>query len=105
MSEDRTERQIAFIIDQQAKFTTDIAALQEGQRQNMEHIRKLTEALLSLTHVVEKHDEDIAENAEHIAENTKQIAALVEQGKYTDARLNALITVVERHVSDHSAKR
>jgi hypothetical protein len=94
MNEDRIERQMAFIIDQQAKFTTDIAALQESQRQITDHIRNLTDALMSLTNIVGAHDNQIAENS-------KLIAALAEQGKETDSRLNTLIAVVERHVSNH----
>jgi len=46
---------------------------------------KLTDALLSLTNIVERHD--------------KQIAALIEHGKETDERLNTLITVVEHSIT------
>ncbi|HXG66828.1 MAG TPA: hypothetical protein VNO70_17125, partial [Blastocatellia bacterium] len=54
----------------------------------------LKDVALSLTHIVERQDEQIEENS-------KQIAALIERGKETDARLNTLITVVERHISGH----
>lgn len=101
MSEDRIERQIAFIIEQQAKNTVSIAQLQEGhrqlqeeQRQVTEHIHNLADALLSLTHIVEAHEA-------RIADNSTLMTSLIEQGKETDARLNALIAVVERHVADH----
>lgn len=112
MNQDRIERQIAFIIDQQAKFVVDIAGLREGitelreslaemkdtqERANIEtreNVGKLTDALLSLAGIVEKHD--------------GQIATLIEEGiktderiRETDARLNTLISVMERHVSNH----
>jgi hypothetical protein len=45
----------------------------------------LTDALLSLTNIVERHDD--------------QIAVLIEHSKETDARLNALIAVVEARFS------
>jgi chromosome segregation ATPase len=96
MSEDRIQRQIEFIIEQQAKFTTDIAELKEGmvelkesQQRTTEHISNLADAVLSLTNIVEKQGD--------------QIAALAAQGKETDARLNTLIDIVERHITSAKA--
>jgi len=80
MSSDNTQRQLDFIIEQQARFS-------EGMLQ-------LRDALLSLTNIVEKHDEQIKENSEQIKENRELI-------KEMTASLNALIRVVERHVSNH----
>jgi hypothetical protein len=54
----------------------------------------LRDALLGLTHHIERHDEQIAEINRGLAE-------LVELGKETDARLNALSLIVERHISGH----
>jgi hypothetical protein len=54
----------------------------------------LRDALISLTHHAERHDQQIAANERAIAE-------LAERGKETDARLNALILIVERHISGH----
>jgi hypothetical protein len=103
---------MAFIVEQQAKFVTDLDRFKEsleqmreeqrrGAAETRQHIDTLTDkvsmladALLSLTNIVEKHDGQIADNDRRIAE-------LVEHGKETDARLNTLITVVERHVSGH----
>ncbi|HSB09014.1 MAG TPA: hypothetical protein VLM38_05845 [Blastocatellia bacterium] len=54
----------------------------------------LRDAVLGLTYHVERHDQQIAANEQAIAE-------LIAQGKESDARLNALITIVERHISGH----
>ncbi|MEW6211079.1 MAG: hypothetical protein AB1631_22130 [Acidobacteriota bacterium] len=89
MSEDRIQRQIEFIIEQQAKFTTDIDELKKSQQQTTEHITSLADAILSLTNIV--------------SDQADQIAALVKQGKETDARLNTLIAIVERHISNPNA--
>ena len=93
MGSEDVERNMAFIIEQQAKFSTDIAELKEQQNQITAHIRNLTNALLSLTNIVERHDE--------------QIAALIEQSKETDARfketderINTLVTILDRVISD-----
>ena len=101
MSNEAFERQMAFILEQQAIFSVDIEKQKERMDVVTSQIEQLTgqvaqltgfaailkDAFVSLTHHVERHDE--------------QIAALIEQGRETDARLNALITVVERHVSNH----
>jgi uncharacterized coiled-coil protein SlyX len=93
MSSDNIQRQINFMIEQQARFDSNMAKLDarigkitEQVQHNTVSIAKLTDALLSLTNIVERHD--------------KQIAGLIERGKEIDARLNALINVVERHVGD-----
>lgn len=112
MSEDRIQRQMEFIVDQQAKFATDIVELKEGiaelkegmselkesQQRTTEHISNLADAVLSLTNIVEGH-----QNA--LARNEAEIAALIEQGKETDARLNTLITIVERHITSADAHK
>jgi septal ring factor EnvC (AmiA/AmiB activator) len=102
MSDDNTERQMAFIIEQQARYSADIAEVKERMLQltsNMErmanNISRITDALLSLTNIVERHDQ-------RTTANEAQIAALVEQSKETGARLNALIEMVERHISGHN---
>jgi hypothetical protein len=65
MSGDRFQRQIAAIVEQQAKFSEDMLMLKD--------------ALVSLVNIVE---------------------GLAEQGKETDTRLNALITLFERHITE-----
>ncbi len=45
------------------------------------------DALISITH--------------HVERNEREMADLIERGKQTDARLNALILVVERQISGH----
>ncbi|HXG65050.1 MAG TPA: hypothetical protein VNO70_08070 [Blastocatellia bacterium] len=95
MSKDPIERKMEFIIEQQAQFAADIMELKARQEQQAAVIEQLTadmvnlkDALLSLTNIVEEHG--------------NQIAALASLGKETDARLNMLITIVERHISDHN---
>lgn len=107
MSEDRIQRQIEFIVEQQAKFTVDIAELRQGlaemketqeraSAETREHITKVVDAILSLTNIVEGHEN-------RLARNEAEIAALIEHGKETDARLNALINIVESHITSTKA--
>ena len=108
MSNEDFERRMAFILEQQAKFEENFAKQQEYNAQAIARLDivdrqiaglvgftgVLRDALIGLTHHAERHDRKISANQQAIAE-------LVAQGKETDARLNALILIVERHVSGH----
>lgn len=89
MSEDQFQRHVDFIVAQQVKFETnmarleeDIAELRKENRANTLNIAKLADVVLSLANHVERHD--------------NQIANLIEHGKETDERINALVAVAER---------
>ena len=115
MDNEHNERQMAFILEHQAKFSAWLEKLQERDAEwearhaqsearhaqweaRMEKVDRqigqlvgfagtLRDALIGLTHHAERHDQEIADQ--------------VARGKETDARLNALILIVERHVSSH----
>ena len=112
MNNEEFERQMAFSLEQQARFDANLAKEQERNaearaKQQEYHAQVnarldrtdrqiaelvgftgiLRDALIGLTHHAERHDREMAE--------------LIERGKETDARLNALVLVVERHVSGH----
>jgi len=102
MRSDKIERQMAFIIEQQARFEENIARQEKQSRENTVNIAKLADVILSLTNVVQRHDEALDRVDRQIAELAKESA---ERGKELDARLNALIDVVERHISKHNGKQ
>ncbi|HWP41791.1 MAG TPA: hypothetical protein VNO14_01055 [Blastocatellia bacterium] len=90
MSSDHIQRQMDFILDQQAKFAEDMLKLEQQNKENTANIERLVDVVLSLANTVERHDE--------------QIAALAERGRETDERLNSLINVVERYISGRDGK-
>ena len=102
MSSDKIERQMAFIIEQQARFAEDIAKQEKQNRENTVNIAKLADVVLSLTNVVQRHDDALDRVDRQIAEWAKESA---ERGKELDARLDALIDVVEKHISKHNGKQ
>ena len=101
MSNEEFERRMEFILEQQAKFEESFAKQREYDARvnaRLDRVDKqiaelvgftgvLRDALIGLTHHAERHDREMAD--------------MVARGKETDARLNALILIVERHVSDH----
>ncbi len=102
MSSDKIERQMAFIIEQQARFAEDISRQEKQSRENTANIAKLADVVLSLANIVQRHDEALDRVDHQIAEWAKESA---ERGKELDARLNALIDVVEQHISKHNGKQ
>ncbi len=102
MTEEELNRKMEFIVEQQVQFTVDIQKIQEAHAQGEKRISRLEGAFVSLYNTVTK----IAENQQKTDEQLKELAAsnkathemLNEMGE----RLNALILVVERHVSGHS---
>jgi len=85
VSSDETERLMAFIIEQQARFEENIARQEKQSRENTVNIAKLADVILSLTNVVQRHDEALDRVDRQIAELAKESA---ERGKELDARLN-----------------
>jgi hypothetical protein len=108
MNNEEFERRMEFILEQQAKFEENFAKQQEYNAQAIARLESvdrqiaelvgfsgvLRDALIGLTHNAERHDREIGDIRRAIAEQA-------EKGKETDVRLNALMLVVERHVSDH----
>ena len=107
MSNEELERTMQFIVEQQASFS---ANLDKERQENVERwakqkerddtvnlqIRQLVEsasilrdAIIGLTHHVERHEEALDD--------------WDKRGKEMDARLNALIIAVERHISSHQS--
>ena len=95
MGEDQFQRHVDFIFTQQAKFTTDIAKLEENlarhAQENREMFAKFGDVILSLANYNDEQDQTITAH-------DRQIAELIEAGKETDRRfketnerINALI--------------
>lgn len=108
MTNEEFERHMAIVAENQAKFSENLSRqqerLEESEKKQAELDRRiqalvsstqallgsmslLRDALISLTHHAERFEREMAD--------------LVARGKETDGRLNALILIVERHISGH----
>lgn len=93
MTNEEMQRTMDFIVEMQAKSSAKIDALADAQTRNTEGIR----ALLAIT---EMHEREIQSHTQQIQSHTQQILSIGENAKATDGRLNALINVVERQISN-----
>ena len=83
------------------RINNKIEALLESQGRNDAEIAKILEAVTGMIQVARLHDDRIDRIEKQTEENSKQIALLTEQGKGQQERINALIRIVEGHLSKH----
>ncbi len=97
MSDDLERRLNNFqetVLENHARFSEDMAKMQE--------------AIAGLIQVARIHDEQIDRNSQLIKENSQQIKEIAEslkeqreRSKEQTDRINALIRIVEGHISNH----
>lgn len=100
MTNEEMRRAMDFIVETEAKSSAKIdavgeklQALAETQQRAEERWTRTEEGIRSLLAIAEMHEKEIQAN-------TQQILSLGETTRATDERLNVLINVVERHISE-----
>lgn len=112
MTHEEMERAMEFILKQQAHFSADIQRINDTLDRHNEAFGKHTDAIVALTgwhgKLVEAQIQLTQVQQGHEARMATigtKIAELVEAGKRTDGRLDALITTVERYISRRNGGR
>ncbi|MEK6281704.1 MAG: hypothetical protein AABN95_15215 [Acidobacteriota bacterium] len=90
MSNEELERRMAFIIEQQAQFASDIQRLRESQTQTDQVVAQTGEIVARLANVTLEGFKDV---------NAK-INALVDSQIRTDENLRNLVAVVDRYFTE-----
>ena len=98
MTPEEMERNIAFIVGQQAKFSADIERINETLAKHNEAIV----GLLQISRTLLDHHTAAEAQMTEIRTEMKEMARAQ---KSTDQRLNVLIDVLERHISGHDHGR
>jgi len=93
MTNEEMQRAMDFIVETEAKSTATIGALAEAQTRN-------TEGIGALLSIAEIHEREINTLGHQVSSLSRDIATLGESTRATDGRLNALINVVERQISE-----
>jgi archaellum component FlaC len=100
MTNEEMQRAMDFIVQQQAQSSTKIDELIEAQARNTEGIS----ALLSIAQIHERGIETLSHQISSVSRDvsslSRDIGTLGETTRATDDRLNALINVVERQISE-----
>ena len=113
--DEERQRNIDFIIQQQAQFAADMQRMRETQERAEEKWQKrweqTAEGIRDLLAIAEIHEREISAQAEaqaesqartdrRIAETNERIAETNRQLAESNERLNALIYTVERYISE-----
>ena len=106
MDDEKLEKTIEFILNNQAQFTVDIQKMQETQKEGEKRVNVLERICLNLYNASVEQKDAIGEQNQAIAEQTKNINQLSadvkelrEGQKETDERLNAVILMAEKFFS------
>jgi chromosome segregation ATPase len=104
MDDEKLQRTIEFIIENQAQFTVEMQKLQETQKEAEKRTNVLERAVLNLYNT----SVETTKNIQQLTENQKQLTADIKElrtaQKETDHRLNAVILMVERYLSRENGK-
>ncbi|MDQ3806464.1 MAG: hypothetical protein M3416_21860 [Acidobacteriota bacterium] len=114
MTDEERQRQMDFIVDQQAQFTVrldqlaeKVNSLADSQLRAEERWTKTEGGIRALLAIAELHEQEIkahelliSANSRQIAANTKQITLLQEAGRENEERLNVFINTVARLISE-----
>jgi X-X-X-Leu-X-X-Gly heptad repeat protein len=114
MADDKMERTMQFILEQQAQNTVSMGQLTDKMGQLSDKVDKLSDkvdrtadsvaALLTIAEIHEREIAELRESVNAVSESVKAVSESVntvdERGRETDERLNALINTVERYISE-----
>jgi hypothetical protein len=107
MTGEEIERTMAFILEQQAQTAATIGRLSERVDALTVKVDRNTDsisALLAIAEIQAAEIRDLTESTRDLRESTQAIAdrqrEADERGRQTDERLDALINIVGRHISE-----
>jgi chromosome segregation ATPase len=93
MTNEEIQRTMEFIIKHQESFSKNMELLRESQTKSESRTSRLEGAFVTLYNTVSKLSETVGQ----LSESQK---SLIESEARTDERLNSLINVVERYISE-----
>ena len=101
MTNEEMQRKMEFIIEQQAQFAVNIQRLEEAQTNAEARMTRLEGAVVGIVGLIDRIIKAQERTDENVAELAKQVLVIAEAQARTDERLNTLITVVERFISEY----
>jgi len=107
MTPEEADKKIEFILQMQAQFEANLGKLEANLARSESNIDKLRESQAALTtsvvNIADILRESVRISDERFTRLDERMIELVEAQKSTDERLNALINVVDRHITgpDH----
>ena len=112
MTNEEIQERIEFLIEQQSqltarvdRFAAKVDTLVEIQANSETRLSRVEESFVLLVQMARITDERLDVLTDRVSDLTEKMSALAEAEKNSDERLNTLIGVVERHISEeHNGK-
>lgn len=111
MTIEEMQKTMEFILQQQAQSSVKINALSEAQKESQKAAEErwkrsdarweqTEQGIRALLSIAEIHERDINTIGQQVSSLSNEISNLGETTRATDERLNALMNVVERQISE-----
>lgn len=100
MTNDEIQKTMEFIIKQQESFAENMEQLRESHARGEARLSRLEVAFVGLYNTINetaKTQKELAESQKALAQSQKELS---EAQAHTDDRLNSLINIVERYISE-----
>lgn len=104
MDEEKIDKTIEIILQNQAQFYADLQMLQETNREAEKRVSLLERVALSLVDAQMKTNETIDKLADKVDGLADKVEVLVSAQKETDERLNAVIFMAEKFFGRNNGK-
>lgn len=102
MDQDKIDRTIEIILQNQAQFHADMQKLQESQESSEKRINTLEKVSLNLVEAIRSTDSKLDKLTETVNKLTEVQKQTDEKMRETDDRLNAVILMVEKYLSNRN---
>lgn len=104
MTDEKLQRTIEFILENQAQFTVDIQKLQEAHKEGEKRINTLERVSLNLYNTAVETTKNVNQLTADVQELREAQKETVEQLNETNERLNVVILMFERYLSGENGK-
>lgn len=104
MDEEKFQRAIDILLEQQAKFHSDLRELKDVQKEAEKRTNVLERVCLNLYNTSVEHHNTTVEQGKNIAELTGDVRELRDGQKETGERLNAVIFMAEKFFGGKNGK-
>ena len=99
MDNEKLEKTIEFILNNQAQFTVDIQLLQEANKDAEKRLSVLERATVNLYNSLTETNKNVSAVADKVDRLADKVDKLADSQKETDERLNAVILMAEKFFS------
>lgn len=102
MDDEKIQKTLEFILDNQAQFSSDMQELKEFHKQSEKRISVLERATINLYNEVVETSKSVKIVSEKINEVSETVDKLVVSQKETNERMDAVINVFEKYLNQQN---